>query len=288
MREFLQALTDPGLPFLRYAVVAGLMAGVSFGIVGTYVVVRRISYLAGAIAHCVLGGIGAALWLQRAHGVTWCTPMLGAVAAALVAAVVLGLVSLYARQREDTLIGALWAVGMAVGVLFLARTPGYVDAMSYLFGNILLVSKHDLWIVGMLDALVLALVVTFYPHFFAVCFDGPFAVLRGVRVKLYYLLLLLMTALTVVLLVSIVGIVMVIALLTLPAAIAGHFAQRLWTMMALAAGVSMVFTTAGLAVSYRMEMPSGPVIIVLAAVAYLAVALGRRFARGRQGGGGAA
>jgi zinc transport system permease protein len=287
MHEFFQALADPGLPFLRYAVIAGLMAGVSFGVVGTYVVVRRISYLAGAIAHCVLGGIGVALWLQRAHGVAWCTPLLGALAAALAAAVVLGLVSLYAQQREDTLIGALWAVGMAVGILFIARTPGYVDAMSYLFGNILLVSRQDLWIIGALDALVIVLVVTFYPHFFAVCFDGTFAQLRGVPVKIYYLLLLLMTALTVVLLVSVVGIVMVIALLTLPAAIAGHFTRRLWTMMVLAAGLSVTFTTAGLAVSYKMEMPSGPVIILLAAVTYLVVAVGSRIARGRRVGGAA-
>jgi len=285
MHEFFRALIDPGLPFLRYAVLAGLLAGVSFGVVGTYVVVRRISYLAGAIAHCVLGGIGAALWLQHARGVTWCTPMLGAVVAALLAAVVLGLVSLYARQREDTLIGALWAVGMAVGILFLARTPGYVDAMSYLFGNILLVSKRDLWIVGSLDVLVLALVAVFYPHFFGVCFDSQFAELRGVPVKRYYLLLLLMTALTVVLLVSVVGIVMVIALLTLPAAIAGMFTRRLWSMMAVAAVLSMVFTTAGLAVSYRMEMPSGPVIIMLAAVTYLMVAVGRRWVSGRASGG---
>lgn len=281
MGEFLRALSDPAIPFLRYAVIGGLLAAVAFGIVGTYVVVRRISYLAGAIAHCVLGGIGMALYLQRVRGWAWCDPLYGAIAAALVAAVVLGLVSLMAKQREDTVIGAMWAIGMAVGVIFIAKTPGYVDAMSYLFGNILLVSKRDLCILAGLDVLVVGLAVALHPHFLAVCFDSRFAELRGIPVRFYYILLLLLTALTVVLLLSVVGIVLVIALLTLPAAIAGHFTRRLWTMMALAVVFSMAFVTVGLAVSYRMDMPAGPVIIVLAGMVYLVVALGGRFVRGR-------
>jgi zinc transport system permease protein len=281
MDEFLKALADPGLPFLRYAVFGGVLAGVAFGIVGTYVVVRRISYLAGAIAHCVLGGIGMALYLQRAKGWAWCDPLYGAIAAALAAAVVLGFVSLMAKQREDTVIGAMWAIGMAVGVIFIAKTPGYVDAMSYLFGNILLVSKRDLYILAGLDAVVVGLAIVLHPHFLAICFDSRFAELRGVPVRFYYILLLLLTALTVVLLISVVGIVLVIALLTLPAAIAGSFTRRLWTMMALASGLSMVFVTVGLAVSYRMDMPAGPVIIVIAGIVYLAVALCGRLFMGR-------
>ena len=138
MIEFLDALRDPDIPFFRYALVVGLLASVSLGIVGSYVVTRRITYIAAAISHCVLGGIGAALYLNVACGWTWCNPMLGALAAALLSAVVIGLVSLYARQREDTVISAVWAMGMAIGLLFFAKTPGYVDAMSYLFGDILL------------------------------------------------------------------------------------------------------------------------------------------------------
>lgn len=281
MGEFLRAMSDPAIPFLRYAVFGGLLAGVAFGIVGTYVVVRRISYLAGAIAHCVLGGIGMALYLQHAKGWAWCDPLYGAIAAALASAVVLGLVSLMAKQREDTVIGAMWAIGMAVGVIFIAKTPGYVDAMSYLFGNILLVSKRDLYILAWLDVLVVGLAVALHPHFLAVCFDSRFAELRGIPVRFYYILLLLLTALTVVLLLSVVGIVLVIALLTLPAAIAGHFTRRLWTMMLLASGLSMLFVTVGLAASYRMDMPAGPVIIVLAGAVYLAVVLGSRLLRVR-------
>ena len=276
MAEFLQALADPNVPFLRYALIAGLLASVAFGMVGSYVVARRISYIAGAIAHSVLGGIGAGLYLQQAKGLHWCHPMGGAVIAALAAALIIGLVSLYARQREDTVIGAIWATGMAVGLLLLAKTPGYVDPMSYLFGNILLISRTDLWLVLALDVLVVVLGVFFYNKFLAVCFDQEFARMRGVRVELYYLLLLVLTALTVVLLVSVVGIVLVIALLTLPAAVAGHLSRRLWQMMVLGVVLCMAFIVTGLAGSYAYDLPSGPVIIMVAAVVYLAALVGRR------------
>jgi len=269
MGEFISALFDPQIPFFRYAFLSGIAASVAFGIVGTYVVTRRITYIAGAISHCVLGGIGASLYLRAVMKWDWLNPMYGAVFAALLAALTIGFVSLRAKQREDTVIGALWSVGMAVGILFIAKTPGYVDPMSYLFGNILLVSKQDLALVLGLDALVLVLALLFYNKFLAVCFDEKFARLRGINVEFYYLLLLCLTALTVVLLVTVVGIVMVIALLTLPAAVAGQFSSRLWKMMILSIILSMFFTSAGIALSYGSDLPSGPVIIVIAGVSYL-------------------
>ncbi len=221
MNEFIKDLFDPGLAFLRYAFAAGLMASLAFGIVGTYVVTRRISYIAGAISHSVLGGIGAALYFQKTAGIAWLTPMAGALIAALASALALGMVSMKAREREDTVIGAVWATGMGVGLLFIAKTPGYVDAMSYLFGNIVLITKDDLLLIAGLDAAVLLSAFLFYNKFLAICFDEEFARVRGVRVDLYYLFLLCLVALTVLLLVRVVGIVMVIALLTLPAAVAG-------------------------------------------------------------------
>ncbi len=276
MAEFLRAVADPNVPFLRYALIAGVLASVAFGVIGTYVVARKISYIAGAISHCCLGGIGAALYLKHRFGLGWCHPLLGATAAALLAALIIGLVSLYARQREDTVIGALWATGMAVGLLFIAKTPGYVDAMSYLFGNILLISRTDLWLVAGLDIVVVGLGVFFYRKFLAVCFDEEFARLRGIHVELYFLLLLCLTALTVVLLVTVVGIVMVIALLTLPAAVAGHFSRRLWQMMALSVVFCLIFTVSGLAISYPHDLPSGPTIIIVAGTAYLLAMAGVR------------
>lgn len=273
MSDFIQALSDPDIPFLRYAFIAGALASVSFGIIGTYVVTRRISYIAGAISHCVLGGIGAALYFRETAGLQWLNPIHGAVVSALAAALIIGLVSLYARQREDTVIGALWATGMAVGLLFIARTPGYIDPMSYLFGNILMISKNDLWLMAGLDILVAGLGLFFYHKLVAVCFDEEFARLRGVRVEFYYLMLLCLTALTVVLLVTVVGIVMVIALLTLPAAVASQFSHRLWHTMGLSVFFCLVFNSVGLGISYSYDLPSGPTIIVLAGVVYLAAAV---------------
>ena len=135
MIEFINVLFDPNIPFLRYALCTGLLASIAFGITGTYVVVRRITYIAGAISHCVLGGIGIAIYLHHITKITWITPMVGAVISALLSAILMGWISLYARQREDTVIGALWSIGMAVGLLFIAKTPGYIDPMSYLFGT---------------------------------------------------------------------------------------------------------------------------------------------------------
>ncbi|MGA2033826.1 MAG: metal ABC transporter permease [Thermoguttaceae bacterium] len=283
MSEFFQALRDPDIAFFHDAFIVGILASVALGIIGTYVVTRRITYIAGAISHCVLGGIGAALYLRTVCGWAWCDPLYGAVASALLAAVLIGLVSLYARQREDSVIGALWSVGMAVGLLFFAKTPGYADPMSYLFGNILLVGREDLRLVVALDLLVAGLGIALYHKFLAVCFDEEFTELRGVRVKLHYLLLLCLTALTVVLLVRVVGIVMVIALLTLPAAVAGHFSRQLWQMMGLAILCCMAFITAGLGVSYHWDLPPGPSIIILAAGVYLAVVLIRGAGRLRGG-----
>jgi zinc transport system permease protein len=268
--EFLHALTQ--YAFLQHALIAGLLAGVVCGIIGSFVVVRRIATISGAIAHFVLAGLGAARWLQVVHDQQWADPMLGAVVAALVAAVVIGLVSLRAGEREDTAIGALWAIGMAVGILFIARTPGYnEDLMSYLFGNVLLVGADDLKLMALLDLVVIGCCVTLFARLQAVCFDEEFARVRGIRVELDYLLLLSLIALTVVLLVSVVGIVLVIALLTLPAAIAGRFTSTLAGMMGLAALLSMAFTSIGLAVSYGPDLPAGATTIAIAGLAYVAV-----------------
>jgi len=282
--EFLKALAE--YPFLQQALLAGVIAGIACGVVGSYVVARRISYIAGGVAHCTLGGMGAARYLNRVHGWTELEPLHGAVVAALVAAVIIGWVSLKAKQREDTVISALWATGMATGILFISKTPGYYeDLMSYLFGNILLVSREKLVLIAALDVVVVGLGLLFYNKFLAVCFDEEFARLRGISVEFYYLLLLCLTALTVVVLVTVVGLVMVIALLTLPVAIANYFAARLWQVMIVSSLISIALTAGGLALSYGPELPPGATTIVLAGGLYLLVVTGanlfkvRRFAK---------
>jgi zinc transport system permease protein len=277
MLEFFRALRVPENEFLRLALLAGLLASVAAGVVGSYVVTRRITYIAGGVAHCVLGGIGLAAFASVVWGLKWLQPLHGATAAALLAAVVIGVVSLRAKQREDTVISALWSIGMAAGILFISRTPGYaVDPMSYLFGNILMVSRSDLWLIAGLDVLVVGVSLAFYKRLLAVCFDEEFARLRGVRADAYYLLLLCLTALTVVALVTVVGIVLAIALLALPAAVAGHFSKTLWQMMVLGVALSALISAVGLGLSYGANLPAGSAIVILAGAAYLATALGAR------------
>ena len=278
MTEFIQAVGR--FTFLQYALLTGVLASVACGIIGSYVVTRRISYVAGAIAHFVLGGMGLVRYLNVVHGWTFLQPLYAAVASALVAAVIIGLVGLYARGREDTAIGAVWALGMAVGLIFISQTPGYnQDLMSYLFGNILLVTTGDLWMIAGLDLLVIGFGLLFYNRLLAISFDEEFARLRGINVGLFYILLLCLTGLTVVILVNVVGIVMVIALITLPAATAGHFTKSLSRMMMLATVFCIFYTTAGLAISYQPNLPAGAVIIVVAGVAYLLVVVGARIFR---------
>lgn len=277
MAEFWSVLTDGDFVFVRYAFVMGACASVAFGMVGSLVVARRVTYVAGAVSHAVLAGIGAAVFMQRSYGWLWFDPLLGAALAAFVAALLLGLARFAATEREDSVIGAIWSVGVAVGLLFFAAAPGYTDPMSYLFGNILLIGVRDLWLVLVLDLVIIALTVFFYPQLKAVCFDEDFARLRGVPVRLAYTLLLLLIALTVVLLISIVGMVLVVALMTLPAAAAGRFTRSLWQMMALASVLCLIFVTTGLVFSFQADLPTGPTIILVAGVGY-ALALGARSA----------
>jgi zinc transport system permease protein len=177
---------------------------------------------------------------------------------------------LRAKEREDTVISALWAVGMAAGILFIFKTPGYnEDLMSYLFGNILMVSSSDLYLIALLDFVVIGLTMLFYKQFLAVCFDEEFARTRGVRVNFYYLLILCLTALTVVLTVSVVGIIMVIALISLPVAIASRFFNRVWKIMLFSVCLGILFTSGGLAISYTPNLPAGAVTIMFAGLAYI-------------------
>jgi len=271
--EFLHALRHT--QFMPLAVAAALLASVSAGVVGTFTVVRRLTYVAGGIAHCVFGGIGAAVYLREAHGWTWLHPLHGAVVVALAAAAVIAWVSLRLKEREDTIIGALWAVGMAAGVLFLSRAPGYQQGLAdYLFGDILLVRPAHLWMLGILDVAVLLVTLAFYKQFLAVCFDEEFARARGVRTEFYYILLLVLIALTVVLMITVVGIVLLIALLTLPVGIAGRCTRRLGRIMVWAIVLDGVFMVGGLALSYPAYLPSGPTAVVLAGGAYLLTAAG--------------
>ncbi len=250
--------------FMRNALLAGLLAAVACGIIGAYVVTKRIVFISGGIAHASFGGIG----LGYLVGIS---PVLGALFFALAAAMGMGFVTRRTRLPEDTAIGILWAVGMALGIIFIGLSPGYApDLFSYLFGNILTVSLADLFLMLALDAVIIGIVMAFYKEFLTLSFDEEFGKVVGVPVEVLYFILLGMIALTVVLLIRVVGIILVIALLTIPAALARQFTCDLRKMMLLATMFGAIFTFGGLWLSYVFDLASGATIILLSGIVMLA------------------
>jgi len=266
--DFWSALTHPDMVFLRYALLAGLISAIPFGMTGSLVVVQRISYLAGAVAHSILGGVGLALYLQTVHGWSWFHPLWGATVAAVVSALATGWIHMHYQERTDSVISAIWVIGMSIGVVFFSLTPGYVDVNSYLFGNILLVGLTDLRMVAGLAVLVSAFVVVFYPRLLAISFDEEFSLLRGVSSRGYQMVFLVLTSLSIVVMVRIVGIIMVVALLTLPAAAAGRFVRHLWQMMLVSTLLVAFCTVLGIYLSFVWELPAGAVIVLINGVIY--------------------
>jgi zinc transport system permease protein len=269
MNGFAAALFSPDFPFIRNALFAGLLSSVLFGVLGTIVTVRRVAGLAGAVSHAVLGGIGMALYLSAAGILPGLSPLAGALFFAVLSAGLIGAVSLKAKQREDTVINAIWAVGMSVGVLFMAKTPGYTDPGVYLFGNILLISGRDLLLMGILDVVVIFLAWRFYPQLEATAFDEEFARVRGAPAAGVFLVLLALTAVAIVLLQTFVGIVMVIAMLTLPAGTASASARSLWGMMFLSCLFSALFSLGGLLLGWVFDAPVGAVTVIIAGAVFL-------------------
>lgn len=256
--------------FLKMALFASLSASVAGGVIGSYVVVKRIVFISGSIAHSVLGGMGVALYLKRIYNLTWLEPIYGALVAAILSAYLIGWIRLYYRQREDTVIAALWAFGMSVGVIFISLTPGYnVELTNFLFGSILWTSKADLYMLLILDALILAATFLFHRRFLAICFDEDQAALQGQPVKRLYFLLLSLVAVTVVTLIQVVGAILVIAILSLPAAIANTFTHRLSKMMVIAVLLGVVISILGMSLSFFLNWPPGATISLTATGLYL-------------------
>ena len=248
--------------FMRNALYAGILTSIICGIIGTLIVVNRLVFLAGGIAHSAYGGIGLAFFFGLPY-------MVGAIGFSFVVAMIMAGVSLKAKERADTIVGVLWAVGMASGILLLDLTPGYnVDLMSYLFGSILSVPRSDLVTMAAIGVVIILLVSYFFRDLLAMSYDEEFAQIRGMPVKRLYYMLIGMVAITVVMVVQVVGLILVIALLTIPPSISEKYTKSLAKMMLCSCFLGMVFTTGGLWLSYRYDMTSGAAIIFLAGVVF--------------------
>jgi len=245
--------------FIQHALLAGILVSFAAGVIGSLVVVNRMVFLAGGMAHASYGGIGMAVYFGFPI-------FLGASLFAVGAAMLIAFLTMHKRHRMDTFIGLIWAVGMAIGVIFIDLTPGYnVDMMSYLFGSILAVSSQDIYFMGALLTIILFVITFWYRDILAVSYDSEYAKLRGVNVRFFYTLILILSALTVVVAIKVVGLILVIAMLTIPVYIAEKLSSSLLSMMIISGLIATLFTLVGLWFSYTYNLTSGASIILVSA-----------------------
>ncbi len=248
--------------FMQNALIAALLVSVICGVMGTLAVANRMVFLAGGIAHAAYGGIGLAYLLRLPY-------LVGTLGFSMVAAMIMAAVTIQAKHRVDAVIGAIWAIGMALGIVFIDLTPGYTaDLMSYLFGSMLAVPASDLWVMAIMVVITCLVVWFFYTDILTLSYDEEFARVRGIAVNKLYFLMICMLAVAVVLTIRIVGLILVIALITIPPFIAEKYTRSLLGMMVLSSLLSAVFSTVGLAVAYYLDLTAGACIILTAGAGY--------------------
>ncbi|MDR1460629.1 MAG: metal ABC transporter permease [Campylobacteraceae bacterium] len=248
--------------FIQNALIAGILVSIACGVVGSLVVVNRMVFIAGGIAHGAYGGLGLALFLSI-------SPLLGALGFSIALSIVIAFLTYVNKDRADAVIGAIWAFGMAVGIIFADMSKGYnTDLTSFLFGAILSVSNGDLWLMSITCILIITVVAIFYKEFLAISFDMEFSKLQGVNTKFFYTVLMIITALCIVACIRAVGLILVVALLSIPPYIAEKFCVKLLRMMVLSVALSTLFVLIGLFLSYMFDLTSGASIILVASFAF--------------------
>ena len=273
MNAFLHDLLN-GNPLLLRSIAAMALAAVACGITGTYVVLRRESYAVGAVSHSLLGGIGLALLCAERWHLAWLTPWTGALVAALAVPLLLTWCTVRLKMRQDTVLSAVWALGMAIGLSCITAMRGYQpDLNSYLFGSILMIAPADLAVIAVLDILIAAGALCWHKRFVALAFHQELLELRGLSVTATQLILQLLVAMTVVILSQMVGVVLCIALLILPAAAAAALSRRIGAIMLFGALLSLLCCLLGVALSYDrlpcgLLLSPGATIVELAALCY--------------------
>jgi len=256
--------------FMRNALLAAVLVSIACGIVGTFIVIKKIVFISGGITHAAFGGIGLGYLL----GVN---PVLTAIPFSLLSAIGIGMISKKTKISEDSAIGMLWAVGMALGILFIGLAPGYApDLFSYLFGSILTVPFSDIIIMIILDFIIILTVLFLYKEFQALSFDEEFSEITGVPIHTLYLLLLCLVALSIIVLIRVVGIILVIALLTIPTTIAKQFTNKLKKLIIYSTLSAVTLTVVGLWLSYVLDLPSGAIIVLVLTLVFLISALVKR------------
>lgn len=241
--------------FFRNALLAALLSSITCGIIGSYIVARRMVFISGGITHASFGGIGIGYFLGM-------NPIVGAVIFSLLSAFGIRLASQRTDIREDSAIGILWSLGMALGIIFIFLTPGYApNLMNYLFGSVLTVSGTDLWMMLALTILTIAFFSGFYHTILFISFDEEYARSHKAPVELFNYILLALVALAIVLHIRVAGIILVISYLTIPQTTANIFYSDLRRIIFLSIAISLLGSIAGLLISYYLNLPSGATII---------------------------
>lgn len=262
--------------FMRNALIASFWISLATGIIGTLVVLNRIVSLSGGIAHAAYGGVGISYFLGQ-------DPMIGALLFSTASALIMGVAKRKSKSGADTLIGVMWSIGMAIGIIFISLTPGYkANLMSYLFGSILAVSGTDLRLMALIAFLVLGFVFFTYRSLLAISYDKTFSTVRNIPVNLLYLTMLVLIGLTVVVAMRMVGLILVIALLSIPPAIALNHFKDVRLIMLVSVVLSFVMCSLGLVISFQTNIQAGPVIILLASAIFLISSIVRHFQLSRK------
>ncbi|KAB7887633.1 metal ABC transporter permease [Poseidonibacter ostreae] len=246
--------------FIQNAIIAGVLVSVITGIIGSLIVVNKMVFLSGGIAHSAYGGLGLSIYFGL--------PMLLSTSVfSVLVTILIAFLTYQKRENLDTIIGLTWAMGMSFGILLVDLTPGYnSDLMSYLFGSILAVTNDDILFMSVLLGFIVLTMIFFYRDILAVSYDSEYANLRGIKTRFFYTLILILSALSIVIAIKIVGLILVIALLTIPIYIAQKFCNTLFSMMIISSILSILFTIVGLILSYNFDLSSGPSIILASSI----------------------
>lgn len=248
--------------FLQNAILASILASIVCGIIGEIIVEKKLVMMSGGIAHTAYGGVGLGYLLGF-------EPIIGAIIFSILAAIGIGIVKKKNLANSDIIIALFWSLGMALGIIFIGLIPGYPpDINSYLFGNILSVSKSDLLIMLIMTVIVIVSALVFFNYWKVYLFDEEFAKILGLKTNLFNYVLLILIALTIVVLIRVAGIILVIALLSAPAAISALFSKKLKNRMLLSILIGIIFSFCGIWISYELNVSSGATIIILLTVIY--------------------
>ncbi len=255
------------LEFFQNAIIAGILISIISGIIGTFIVTNKLSGMTGGIAHSTYGGLGIAVFL----GIN---PIYGAFIFSILTSMILVYLSLKEYSRIDSIVNILWAFGMAIGIIFIDLTPGYVvNITSFLFGSILSITKTNLIAILILDILVALFTGLFFNQLIAISFDRSFSKISGVNANLFFTILMLFISISIVFLIQLVGLILVLALLTIPVLIAEKFSNNIKVIILLSIAISLFFNISGLLLSIYLNLTAGAVIILIAIIIYFYIFL---------------